>query len=206
LIQEREFFPLGSDSSRNLEARLVFATHADLDAMLASGALRKDLYYRLCTHRVHLPPLRERKGDLPLLLEHFLSKAAREIGREVPGLEPDVIELLMRYGFPGNVRELEALVYDLVSNHREGKPISRKAFAKRLSPEALTAAQVPGQATTEYLDFPVALPTIDEMTDKLVAEAMRRAGNKQVVACRMLGISQPALSKRIKRMKAQNKL
>ncbi|RLB74523.1 MAG: sigma-54-dependent Fis family transcriptional regulator, partial [Deltaproteobacteria bacterium] len=84
LLQNGEYYPLGSDQPKQMSARVVVATHADLDAKMAAGEFRRDLYYRLYSHHVHLPPLRERKDDLPLLLEHFLAEAALKLGKKKP--------------------------------------------------------------------------------------------------------------------------
>ena len=84
LLQEGEYFPLGSDLPKRLKARIVVATHQSLTAREAAGTFRRDLYYRLRTHQVHLPALRERKGDIPLLLDHFLTEAAKDLGKKKP--------------------------------------------------------------------------------------------------------------------------
>ena len=99
---------------------MLVATNRDLHALQEQGEFRKDLYYRLQAHHLHLPPLRERREDLPLLVAHFLAKAARELGRPAPTPPRELVPLLALYSFPGNVRELEGLIYDAVSRHRSG--------------------------------------------------------------------------------------
>src|SRR6185369_5098757 len=95
----------------------------------AAGTFRRDLYYRLCTHLVHVPALRERKGDLPLLLDHFLDEAARALGKKKPTPPRELLQLLATYSFPGNIRELKALVYNAVSVHRD-RVLSMDTFLK----------------------------------------------------------------------------
>ncbi len=111
LLQEGEYYPLGSDRVQLSRARVVAATNADLEARQKQGSFRKDLFYRLMTHWVLLPPLRERPEDLPLLVEHFAREAAASFGKPAPEAPPNLILLLRGYSFPGNVRELQSLVY-----------------------------------------------------------------------------------------------
>ena len=115
LLQEGEYFPLGSDRPKRLKARVIFATHQDLAVKQGTGAFRRDLYDRLCTHHVQVPSLRDRKGDLPLLLDHFLSEAARALDKKKPTPPKELVQLLATYDFPGNIRELKAMVFNAVS-------------------------------------------------------------------------------------------
>lgn len=196
LLQEGEYYPLGADKPERISARVIVATHQDLEKQQAEGSFRRDLYFRLCTHRVDVPPLRERRDDLPLLLEHFLDQAAEELGRSTPGYPPQLLQLLNSYHFPGNVRELRALVFDALSQNQT--PIlSLERFLRVIDPQQ--------QQRLETTDTPVQfndeqpLPTLAQVDQLLVEEAMRRAQNNQSLAARMLGISQPALSKRLKK-------
>jgi len=198
LLQEGEYFPLGSDRPKRLKARVVVATHQDLALKQAAGTFRRDLYYRLCTHMVHVPPLRERKGDLPPLLDHFLEDAARALGKKKPTPPRELLQLLATYSFPGNIRELKALVYNAVSVHRD-RVLSMDSFLKtigrpetRPSPDAIKGPEQNLYAGLERL------PTFGEAAELLVEEAMSRANGNQTIAARLLGISQPALSKRLK--------
>jgi DNA-binding NtrC family response regulator len=188
LLQEREYMPLGADLPRPSEARVVVATNRDLEAMTREGRFRKDLYYRLCTHLVRIPPLRERTEDLPVLLDLFIGQAAASFGKEAPRPSRCLVRRLSTYPFPGNVRELRAFVFDAMGRWNGGD------FS--CGPDNDTPG-VLGMA--EELCFPATLPTIEEAVQSLVREAMSRAGGVQTVAARWLGISQPALSKRLKK-------
>ena len=115
LLQEGEYLPLGSDKVRKSDARIVAATHADLKGAMGLGKFRPDLYYRLCSHRVELPPLRDRTEDLPLLTAHFLKKAATLLGKPAPVAPAELNRYLSAYRFPGNIRELEAIIHDAVA-------------------------------------------------------------------------------------------
>lgn len=201
LLQEGEYFPLGSDLPKRLKARIIVATHQDLVEKERGGIFRRDLYYRLRTHQVHLPSLRERRGDIPLLLDHFLEEASRTLGKKKPTPPKGLAQYLGTYCFPGNVRELKALVYDAVSVHRD-RMLSMDTFIKAIeslqyqcvAKGADTARQNPFSGFEE-------LPTFSDAAAFLVLEAMDRAGNNQTLAARLLGISQPALSKRLKMLK-----
>ncbi len=198
LLQEGEYYPLGSDQPKQMSARVVVSTHQNLESRLAAGEFRRDLYYRLLSHHVQLPPLRERKEDLPLLLDHFLEKAACQLGKKKPTPPPELVVLLATYGFPGNIRELEAMVHDAVSLH-EGRIMSMTSFIERIGQAPLESDQADaGGGGNPFLAIGE-LPTLRQTGQLLVEEAMRRAEGNQSIAARLLGISQPALSKRLKK-------
>jgi len=195
LLQEGEYHPLGSDQPRRMNARVIVATNRDLAADEAEGRFRRDLYYRLCAHHVHIPALRERKEDLEPLLRHFLNEAAAEMGKTAPTAPPELLRWLSAHDFPGNVRELRAMCYDAVSLH-SGGALSTKSFRQAIAPckadARPCACEVNPFAAFERL------PTFTEAAECLTAEAMRRSGGNQTLAARLLGVSQPALSKRLK--------
>jgi len=198
LLQEGEYFPMGSDIPKRLKARVIVATHQNLPEKERGGAFRRDLYYRLRTHQVHLPPLRDRKRDIPLLLDHFLEEASRILGKKKPTPPRGLAQYLATYCFPGNVRELKAMVFDAVSVHRD-RMLSMDSFIKAI--ESLQSqCTAPGTEAARQNPFSgfEELPTFSDAAAFLVLEAMDRAGGNQTLAARLLGISQPALSKRLK--------
>lgn len=197
LLQEGEYYPLGSDKPKQSRARIVVATHQDLEAKQAARQFRKDLYFRLVAHQVHIPPLRERKDDLPLLLDYFLTKAAGALGKKKPTPPRELATLLATYGFPGNVRELESMVFDAVSVHTS-RVLSMQTFLQRMG-KAETAA--PTSAAPNVFSGADPLPNLSQAVEQLIAEAMTRADGNQSLASRLLGISQPALSKRLKQQR-----
>jgi DNA-binding NtrC family response regulator len=196
-LQEGEYFPLGSDRPKRVKARVIVATHHDLTAKEKAGAFRRDLYYRLRTHRVRVPPLRERKDDIPLLLEHFLEDAARSLGKKKPTAPKQLAQLLATHDFPGNVRELKAMVFDAVSLHKE-RVLSMEAFVDAIGRQDGRSDAADPVADGNPFGAVERLPSFDEALEMLVNEAMKRAGGNQTLAARLLGISQPALSKRLK--------
>lgn len=200
LLQEGEYFPLGSDQPSKLKARLVFATNLDLDQQQAKGVFRKDLYFRLRSHRISLPPLRERSEDLPIMLTRLLQDAAAAMGKKVPTVPPELVTLLRNYPFPGNIRELRAMVFDAVSQHRGGI-LALTTFREQMQPGGESSAISPPAAIAEAGFFSGRpLPTIKGVVSELITEALKRSAGNQSQAARMLGISPPALCKRLKNL------
>lgn len=192
LLQEGEYYPLGSDRPKRLHARVVAATHSDLAAREASGEFRRDLYYRLRTHHVRIPALRERPEDVEPLLRRFLQEAAGELAKPVPRIPRGLVPCLEDYDFPGNVRELRALAFDALSVTR-GEELALEPFAHLLGSSSVESCEAANPFAGAKR-----LPTLRESSELLVDEALARAGGNQTLAARMLGISQPALSKRLK--------
>jgi len=196
VIQDRQYFPLGSDVPHSVKARILVATNRDVKQLANEGAMRQDLYYRLRTHHVAIPPLRERLNDVPLLLDYYMEEAARDFGKPKPSYPPQLSQLLATYSFPGNIRELRAMVYDAVSKH-SSRVMSMGAFRERIfeiDPPALGCPNA-GEGLFTQCEK---LPTIKDACDALVAEALRRAGDNQKTASAMLGISRTALNRRLK--------
>lgn len=206
-LEEREYYPLGSDIAKSSNARVIVSTHEDIEKTKESGNFRKDLYYRLRTHQVQIPPLRERKDDIPLLLEHFLEEAAKEFGKKKPTYHPELITLLKGYTFPGNVRELKSMVFDAISSHKS-RMLSGDSFKSIIVQERDTQSESDsspeskenGASWASQLDQ---LPSIKDATDTLIKEALRRSNNNQRVAALALGISPQALNQRLKRQNTE---
>jgi transcriptional regulator with GAF, ATPase, and Fis domain len=178
------------------------ATNRDLEKKIGDGAFRNDLYYRLRTHQVYVPPLRERPEDIPLLFQHFLEKASHELGKNSPEYPPELTSLLSSYHFPGNVRELETMVFDAVARHRRGM-LAMDSFRKRVEQDPHGSHErrtSPLQGTTNLLSgMTQPFPTLSEAEEYLISEALRLSGNKQGAAASMLGITRQALNKRLNR-------
>jgi DNA-binding NtrC family response regulator len=200
LLQDGEYFPLGSDVGKRSDARVVVATNQDIQALQESGKFRKDLYYRLCAHPIHIVPLRERREDLPILVDHFLRKASEMLCKKKPTPPGELLTLLSTYHFPGNVRELQSMILDAVSSHQSGK-LSMDVFKSYIRPkqplfdmdskELLQGENIP-------VSFSEKLPTLKQTEQLLVSEAMKRASGNQAIAAQLLGITRQALNKRLK--------
>jgi DNA-binding NtrC family response regulator len=193
LLEAGEYFPLGSDVAKRSNTRLVVATNRDVTQLLEEKSMRKDLYYRINTHSVEVPPLRKRKDDLPLLVDHFISQAASDLGKPIPEIPMGTYDLLQQYHFPGNVRELRSLLFDAVSRTAT-ETLNTDSLQALLGEEPLDQ---PSTSTGSSIQFPETLPTIKEATEALIREALSRTDGNQARAARLLGITPQALSKRL---------
>lgn len=196
LLQEKEYLPLGLDRPRLSSARIVASTHVDLWDRQHRELFRQDLHYRLRTHKLYLPPLRERRDDIPLLVEHFAVTAAESLQKPRPHISRELLAVLEAYHFPGNIRELQAMVVDAIAQHGGGS-LALTPFRHHIW-QVLRAEKGGSAAEENHPDFSGPLPTIKENTRRLIEEAMARAGNNQTTAAALLGITQQALSKRLK--------
>lgn len=203
LIEKRTYYPLGSDLQRRSDARIIVATHRDLKKMSAEGKFRKDLYYRLCSHTIHIPPLRERPEDIPLLVNAFLFEAAEAMKKDKPIPPPQLYSLLTSYYFPGNVRELRGLIYDAVAQHQSGM-LSIESFKKTIKRDPMTVLE----KTATSLDDAGMLvsifghyPSLKEIEDFTIARALSLSNYNQGMAASMLGITRQALNSRMNRRK-----
>lgn len=199
LLQEQEYYPVGSDVVKKSDARIIMATNRNLQDLIAEGKFRKDLYFRLCAHQIELPPLRERPDDIPLLLAHFLAAAAHEFNKQKPAPPQELVPLLQLYSFPGNVRELEALVFDAVAQHINGT-LSMDRFKKFIhAGQAAETAVSP--LLTEGHSFSALFghfPSIREVEERMIAEAMELAKGNQSMAASLLGMTRQTLNSRLK--------
>lgn len=212
LLDTGEFLPIGSDVGKSSDARIIVATNKDVNTAVDQGSFRRDLYYRLQTHRVHIPPIKERLNDLQLLVDHFLEISSKDLGIKKPTVPNELLILLENYDFPGNIRELQAMIYDAVSRlnhtnrghsnarHHKSGFLSLDSFKKALGQEIPASSDELGEETP--VSFSSKLPTIKQATKLLIEEALRRSRGRQTIAAQLLGISQQALSKRLKQ---QNK-
>lgn len=201
LLQNGEYYPLGSDKPKRLKSRIIVATHQDLEKKEAAGEFRKDLYYRLYTHHVDIPALRDRRGDIQALLDHFLAQASKSIGKKIPTYPKELLTLLSNYSFPGNIRQLQSMVLDAMSTHKGGV-LSLETFKKKMGQMTYPVDLPNDEEEDRKCVFSPSepLPHIRKVADMLVLEAMHRAKGNQSIACRLIGISQPALSKRLKKL------
>lgn len=208
LLQEQEYYPLGADTPRKSNARIVAATNRELKEMTNAGRFRHDLYFRLCTHQVHVPPLVERLEDIPLLLEKFVLEAARSFGKDAPLIPAELAGYLSSYDFPGNVRELKAMVFDAVARHESGKQqLSKEYFLKAMGTRTLPARQPDNSASLSFFENVGQrdkLPTLKEAEGALISLAMERAGGNQGIAARYLGITRQGLNKILNRKRNES--
>jgi DNA-binding NtrC family response regulator len=197
LVQEREYLPIGSDVTRKTDARIIAATNVAPETMSEAGRFRSDLYYRLRAHHVHLPPLRERREDIPLLVDHFLRQGCQT--RKRPAVPSELLPLLSGYAFPGNIRELQFLILDALSCSGDDVLDIERIRAHVGKQPPATRETHPDAET--HLQFGPELPTLKRVCAELVREAMRRTGDNQAMAASMLGVSRQALNKRLNKLR-----
>jgi two-component system, NtrC family, nitrogen regulation response regulator GlnG len=200
LIEDKRYYPLGADLPKASSATIVTATNRDLRAASVTGSFRLDLFYRLQTHLVQLPPLRERPADLPLLLSHFVRESAERLGRGGPSIPDELVLLLESYDFPGNVRELESMVFDAMSGLKGGV-LGLEGFRRKIlrgnGVKGPTEKNVVGADATRFSSWE-RLPSLKNASEELIREALRRSKGNQGIAADLLGISRTALNKRLK--------
>ena len=191
VLQDREFERLGSNKVRQIDVRILAATNVDLRAALEQGSFREDLYYRLNVVPINIPPLRERKEDVPFLAKHFLDRFASESARTGVTLTQDGLDRLLSYHWPGNVRELENVIERslLLSNNDTLKAADIK----------LDMAPRPKAAAGDAPFVPDGM-TLDEYEQAIIREAMRRANGNKSQAARILGLTRNALRYRLDQM------
>ena len=184
VLQEREFEPLGSERTQKVDVRVIAATNRDLRQMVADGRFQEDLYYRLNVIPIHIPPLRERREDIPILVEHFISKHSQRAGKRIEGVEPGVIEALQAAEWPGNVRELENTVERAVV--LSPSPVIGADVVRLVGvPTASVASSLPSLNLRQNLDW---------AERETVRRALASSGGVKKDAAEVMGISQRALS------------
>jgi DNA-binding NtrC family response regulator len=189
VLQEREFERLGSNVTRQIDVRVIAATNADLRAAIEQGEFREDLYYRLNVVPIEIPPLRERKEDIPYLAEHFVRKLGPDCGSLVDCLTDAAMSKLMAYHWPGNVRELENVIErSLVM-----------CSGRQLDASDIKLDENPRARTGDTAFLPEGM-TLDGYEQEIIREAMRRAGGNKSHAARLLGLTRNALRYRLAQM------
>jgi DNA-binding NtrC family response regulator len=203
LLQSGEYYALGSDICMHSNARIVTATNRNLDELIRKDLFRNDLYYRMRTHWVDIPPLRKRRGDIPILLKMLIKKAAEQMGKPAPSYPRELVILLSQYDFPGNVRELEGMIQDAVASCTRGI-LPLEPFKKRIRNEKDTIPAF--ERRKELLNISDEhFPSIDEVMEDLIQKAMKRSSGNQGIAASMLGISRQTLSAKLKALRESGK-
>lgn len=195
LLQEKEYLPLGVDIPKRSTARVVLATNRNLKELLKGNGFRKDLYYRLIAHQLEIPSLRSRKDDLPFLIDYFMEEAAQEVGIEKPKFPPALIPLLYRYAFPGNVRELRAMVFNAMTQVRS-QTLPLEPFKAHIGEYSKDNQGEPidNKYSEDAINFGKTLPTMNEVKGLLIEEALKRTGGKISHAAEMIGMTRQTLS------------
>jgi two-component system nitrogen regulation response regulator GlnG len=202
LLQERRFERLGGAETVQADVRLVAATNQDLEAMVAAGRFRKDLFYRLKVFAITLPPLRDRREDLPLLVEHFVRLVNRELGKNVRSVSPEVLQLLEAYDWPGNVRELQSVVRHalLLATGEILTPDSLPDLARAKAPIDAGMADIGAlvRGLLQAGEGEIYQKASAEFDRVVLGEVLRHAKGNQVRASELLGMSRNTLRAKLR--------
>jgi two-component system response regulator AtoC len=198
VLQEEEVRPIGAAKSYPVDVRILAATARDLEGMVEAGSFREDLFYRLNVFRLHIPPLRERREDVPVLADQFLAALSRRIGKPVAPLDSETIDALCGYPWPGNVRELENTLERALILTRDGR-ITRELFPF-FAPGAASARQVATPADTSAVrDEDLSIKRRGRaLEERLIRLALARTGGNRTRAAHVLEISARALQYKLK--------
>ncbi len=189
VLQEQEFERVGGTETIRVDVRLIAATNVDLEALVKEGKFREDLYYRLNVVKLKIPPLRERREDIPLLINVFIKEFNDANGKNIEGLTPEALGAMLSYNWPGNVRELRNCIEGLVVLTR-GKTIN----LEELPPEIRENAEGPSQTVEGDT-------TLKDMEKRMIEEVLQKANGRKNVAAKLLGISRRTLHRKIKKFK-----
>ena len=187
VIQEREFMKVGSQKRIKLDIRIIASSNRSLEEAIKAGAFREDLFYRLSVIPIHLPPLRERTGDIPLLVEHFLQKYRQRGDREISGISGAAMKMFSAYSWPGNVRELEHTIERIVILE-DGDVIQPEHLPSFIS-----------QRQSEFQVFSDGEYTLEELEKRYIQLILRRTKGRRQEAARILGINRKTLSAKIEK-------
>jgi DNA-binding NtrC family response regulator len=190
-LGERTFERVGSNKTLTADVRLIAATNRDLRAMAREGRFREDLYWRLCVVEIVLPPLRERRSDIPLLAAAFLKEFTAANRKQITGLSPETVEAMLAYDWPGNVRELRAAIERAVVLSR-GPVISLRDL-----PAAVRERRLATDAPAEVTGGREAPVTLQEAEKQLIIQALRESGGNRTEAARRIGISRRTLHRKL---------
>ena len=190
-LQEREYRPLGSTKTLKADFRVIAATNRPISSALAENRLRADLYYRLNTFQIEIPPLRERKEDIPPLVATFLRRFAKELGKPEPEIAPEAFEKLLDYCWPGNVRELQnAMEYAVVLARKD------KITVKELPAEVQLPAAL---QQVERNNNGGGVQNLDDLERNAIIQALAQCHGNKKKAAQVLGIQRPTLYNKMKR-------
>jgi two-component system response regulator HupR/HoxA len=199
VLEDGEILPVGERRARKIDVRVVAATNRNLADELAAKRFRDDLYYRVAAFPIRLPALRERREDVPLLVERFLADAASKHGKRIAGVAPDALERLCAHAWPGNVRELKNELARAVALATDGERIGMSHLSTRLSaPTQSPAAPAPGGSTAAAPTTADLRVARDAFESSFIAQVLRDHDGNVSHAARAMGISRVALQKKMK--------
>jgi len=194
VLQEREYRSLGSTRTLKADFRVIAATNRPIGQALAENRLRSDLYYRLNTFQIEVPPLRERKEDIPPLVGLFLKRFASQLGRPAPTIAPEAFEKMLAYAWPGNVRELQNAMEYAVVLARQGIISVKELPAELQLPPVLQASNTGNGSSRGG-----SVPSLDDVERQTILQALAQTHGNKKKAAELLGIQRPTLYNKMKR-------
>lgn len=198
VLQELEFERVGGKDRVKVNARIVAATNKDLKTLVEEGKFRDDLYYRLNIVTVHIPPLRERREDIPLLLDYLLRKINRDLHKKIIGVSREMMDIFMEYHWPGNVRELENLLVR-AAVVAKGQVLGHEDFPDLLGHDKGEGARLTGAVSGPEADKERGFETLDDIEEKHIRKIIARVGKNKGEICEVLGISRPTLERKLEK-------
>lgn len=203
-IQQRSFMPVGATKEVSIEVRFICATNRDLELMVKEGKFREDLFYRLNVIQIKVPPLRERKEDIPLLCEHFLNKFNLVMGKSIKGVSAEAAKLLQEYSFPGNVRELENIMERSVALENQSMVFPESLPQKLQMPKQLGSIPAKSASPTTSNDGFDLEHGVEEFEKSHILRALEETKGVKKKAAKLLGISFRSLRYRIEKYEIQD--
>jgi len=188
VLQEGEFERLGGSQTLKVDVRLLAATHKDLETMIKEGSFRQDLFFRLAVVPVVMPPLRERQGDIALLANHFLVRYTKKNKKNIKGFHPETLNILMRYGWPGNIRELENTIERAVI----------LCLGEVITPRELPRHFLPAQEEAGGRNLPDSDWTLRDMEREMIRSVLQETNNNKSLTAKKLGIARQTLINKLK--------
>ncbi|MGM0786332.1 MAG: sigma-54-dependent transcriptional regulator [Thermodesulfobacteriota bacterium] len=196
VLQDGTFRPVGGSKEHQVDVRVICATNQELEGKMASGHFRQDLYYRLETFSITVPPLRERKDDIPLLAAHFLNRYCLQMGKEIEGLTTEALDLLNQYSFPGNVRELQNIIERAVT-FCHGSRLDVEHLPTRIRQFASASFQAPSESSDSMISGMLQeneiLPTLQELEKRYIEHVVEKTDGNKRRAAAILGVSRRTL-------------
>ncbi|RMF89193.1 MAG: sigma-54-dependent Fis family transcriptional regulator, partial [Nitrospinota bacterium] len=199
VLQEREFERVGGTRTIRVDVRIIAATNKNLEELVNQGLFREDLYYRLNVIPINIPPLRERKSDIPLLVYHFIERFNKEKKRHIQGITPEAMEMLKRYHWPGNVRELENIIERIVILKGSGM-ITPADLPEKLASTSREALLPDIEIPEEGIDFGA---TMEMLEKELLRKALEKAGGVKSKAARFLHMNRTTLVEKVKKLRLE---
>ncbi len=200
VLQEGEIKRVGDTATRKVDVRVISATNKDLEQAVREGKLREDLFYRLHVFPIRLPSLRERKEDIPLLVDHFLKKYAPRANKDVRGITPAALDLLVAYDFPGNVREIENEIERAVALVASGKPVTPDLLSEKIAaPRRKDATSAPAAVPVSEASAGALRDRVQAFERAVILQELRRHGWNRTQTAKALGISLRPFMEKLKR-------